>query len=457
MPVADFPGRRSWGYDAVLLFAPDRAYGHPDDLKGLIQEAHGRGLMVFLDVVYNHFGPHGNYLHRYAPAFFTDRHPTPWGKAVNFDDAGSRTVRDFFIHNALYWIREYHADGLRLDAVHAIADDSVPDILEELAVAVREEAEHEDRHVHLVLENDHNAAHYLTRDHKAHYTAQWNDDLHHALHVLVTGECDGYYADYADRPLWYLGRCLAEGFAYQGEPSSFRDRRPRGETSLALPPTAFVSFLQNHDQVGNRAFGERLVALAQAERLRAAVAIVLLAPSPPLLFMGEEFGAMSPFLFFCDFPPELAAQVRAGRQEEFARSDVFRTPDAQARIPDPNAMQTFQRSRLDWKRLERPPHRDWLALYRKLLQLRAREITPRLSGMAGSCASFELLGDQGLRVFWKLGDGSCLTLQCNLGPQLLCGVRWPQGAVLYAIGAQASPAAEDLGPWSVVWTLMPAR
>ena len=208
MPVADFPGRRNWGYDGVLPFAPDASYGRPEDLKALVDAAHARGLMVFLDVVYNHFGPEGNYLHRYAPQFFSERHRTPWGAAINFDGAGSRTVRDFFIHNALFWLEEYHFDGLRLDAVHAISDDARPDILEELATAVHAGPGRE-RHVHLVLENDHNAAHYLERDgagRPRHYVAQWNDDVHHALHVIVTGEREGYYADYADAPLRHLGQ-----------------------------------------------------------------------------------------------------------------------------------------------------------------------------------------------------------------------------------------------------------
>ncbi len=229
MPVADFPGARNWGYDGVLPFAPESSYGHPEELKDLVQTAHQKGLMVFLDVVYNHFGPEGNYLHIYTPQFFSKRHSTPWGAAINFDGPGSRVVRDFFIHNALYWLTEYHFDGLRLDAVHAILDGSDPDILLELAEAVHR-GPGKERHLHLVLENDQNAAHYFDRG----YRAQWNDDIHHALHVLLTGETDGYYQDYADRPVGYIGRCLTEGFAYQGEPSSYRGGVPRGELSRDL-------------------------------------------------------------------------------------------------------------------------------------------------------------------------------------------------------------------------------
>ncbi|HVS54835.1 MAG TPA: malto-oligosyltrehalose trehalohydrolase, partial [Casimicrobiaceae bacterium] len=315
MPLADFPGRRNWGYDGVLPFAPDASYGAPNELKRLIDAAHSRSLMVFLDVVYNHFGPEGNYLHAYAPQFFNPAHHTPWGAAINYDGAQSRTVRDFFIHNALYWLEEYRFDGLRLDAVDWIVDESSPDILVELAWCVREGPGAE-RHIHLVLENDRNEAHYLGRDGQQrplHATAQWNDDIHHAAHVVVTGEVDGYYADYAARPLWYFARCLTEGFGYQGEPSPYRGNIARGEPSVHLPSGAFVSFLQTHDQVGNRAFGERIGHVANPRALRSAVACILLAPSPPLLFMGEEFSASTSFLFFCDLGPELALAVTQGR------------------------------------------------------------------------------------------------------------------------------------------------
>src|SRR6202045_3375635 len=231
MPVADFPGRRNWGYDGVLPFAPDSTYGHPNDLKRFIQSAHDHGIMVLLAVVYNHFGPEGNYLNAYAPQFFTDRHRTPWGKAINFDGPESHAVRDFFIHNALYWLTEYRFDGLRLDAVPAILDDSPKHFLTELAEEVRKAIE-PDRCVHLILENEFNQSRYLQRTKQCRaelYDAQWNDDIHHALHVLVTGEKDGYYSDHSDRPLERLGRCLCEGFDYQGETSLYRNGHPRGE------------------------------------------------------------------------------------------------------------------------------------------------------------------------------------------------------------------------------------
>ncbi|MGH8668435.1 MAG: malto-oligosyltrehalose trehalohydrolase, partial [Burkholderiales bacterium] len=277
MPLADFCGRRNWGYDGVLPYAPDSRYGRPEALKALVQAAHQAGLMVFLDVVYNHFGPKGNFLHLYAPQFFTERHKTPWGAAIDF---GQRAVRDYFIHNALYWLEEYHFDGLRFDAVHAILDDSPTHILSEISEAARKTFP--GRQIHLVLENDHNQARYLG---PGKYDAQWNDDSHHGYHVLATGESDGYYAAYADAPAKHLARCLAEGFAYQGEVSPF-SREPRGEPSAQLALSCFVDFMQNHDQVGNRAHGERLSSLSDEKTLRCLSAILLLAPSPPLLFMG---------------------------------------------------------------------------------------------------------------------------------------------------------------------------
>ncbi|MCH5375760.1 MAG: malto-oligosyltrehalose trehalohydrolase, partial [Planctomycetes bacterium] len=311
MPVADFPGKRGWGYDGVLLFAPESGYGRPEKLKHFVEAAHERGLIVLLDVVYNHFGPEGNYLHAYARQFFTDRHKTPWGDAINFDGEHSGTVRDFFVHNALYWIEEFHLDGLRIDAVHAIRDDSERHFIAELCERVRAGPGRE-REIHLILENHENASELLPRGVDGTpllATAQWNDDFHHTLHTLLTSESDGYYVDYADAPLKHLGRCLAEGFAFQGDAYRFEDGRLRGQPSRELPPGAFVNFIQNHDQVGNRAFGERISQLTGPARLRAAISILLLAPSPPMLFMGDEFAAVQPFLFFCDFGPDLAASV----------------------------------------------------------------------------------------------------------------------------------------------------
>ncbi|MCU1270279.1 MAG: 1,4-alpha-glucan branching protein [Acidobacteriaceae bacterium] len=455
MPLASFPGERNWGYDGVLPYAPARCYGMPEELKHFVDTAHAKNLMVFVDVVYNHFGPEGNYLGLYAPQFFTDRHRTPWGQAINFDGPCSRTVRDFFIHNALYWLEEYHFDGLRFDAVHAIADDSRPDILTELADTVRTKfgAEH---HVHLVLENDNNSAHYLCREARVGsscYNAQWNDDIHHALHVLVTGEKDGYYSDYAKNPAWHLGRCLAEGFSYQGEGSAFRDGAKRGEPSRDLPSTCFVSFLQNHDQVGNRALGERITQLADAKALRLAMAILLLAPSPPLLFMGEEFGATTPFLFFCDFGPELASKVTEGRRSEFARFEQFNSPQAQQQIPDPNSKETFLRSKLDWESLKQEPHRNWLHFYRTLLTCRREKIVPLIKDIAPGRAKFEVLAPYALDVQWPLSKSGSLQLIANFGATALALRNRPDGALLYTTVEEHDPAWKEIPPLAAAWFL----
>lgn len=459
MPVSDFPGRHNWGYDGVLHFAPESRYGRPDTLKSLVQAAHERGLMVFLDVVYNHFGPEGNYLHLYAPEFFSAHRHTPWGAAINFDGAGSRTVREFFIHNALYWLEEFHFDGLRLDAVHAIADDSRPGILVELAERVRRGPGRE-RHIHLVLENDDNAVRYLTRRSDGSprwYDAQWNDDIHHGLHVLLTGEGDGYYADYVDRPAWYTARSLAEGFAYQGEPSAFRQGRRRGEPSAVFPPLAFVSSMQNHDHVGNRAFGERIDSLAPPEAVRAAAVMRLLAPSPPMLFMGEEFAACAPFQYFCDFKGDLARAVTEGRREEFARFERFSDRSTRVRIPDPNDPATFVRSRLDWERLLESGHARRRKFYKLLLRLRRERIVPRLRGIRGEVATFRVLDDKGIFANWRLGDGARLSLLANPTPVPLPlqDFEPPPGEPLYAQPDEfvTELAAHRLPPWGVAYFL----
>jgi len=451
MPVADFPGERNWGYDGVLLFAPDHTYGRPEDLKELVQAAHEKGLMVFLDVVYNHFGPEGNYLHLYASPFFKDEH-TPWGVAINYDAAHSRTVRDFYIHNVLYWLDEYRFDGLRLDAVHSIMDGSDPDILDEIAEAVRQGPGRE-RHIHLVLENDNNEARYLERPGR--FDAQWNDDIHHALHVLLTGESGGYYRDYADSPMRHLVRCLTEGFAFQGEPSMHRNSEPRGTPSAHLPATAFVSMLQNHDQVGNRAFGERLAAIADPRPLRAAISLTLLAPSIPLLFMGEEFGALTPFLFFCDFGRELAQAVTDGRRKEFAKFPAFNDPEARNRIPDPGHLDTFERSKLDWHSWEQPEHQSWFKLYKMLLDLRRMHIMPRLHGLEGGNATVRPVGERSVAIEWRLGDGSRLAVLANLGKSAVLDVAEPDAPLLFASedDIAASLTTGTLPPWSVAWTL----
>jgi malto-oligosyltrehalose trehalohydrolase len=442
MPLADFYGRWNWGYDGVLLYAPDAAYGRPDDLRALIDAAHQRGLMVFLDVVYNHFGPEGNYLGRYAPQFFTDAAHTPWGSAIDYDVP---QVRTFAIENALHWIANYRFDGLRLDAVHAIVKRGAPSILEDLSRAVGAFAEANDRLVHLVLENDDNASSLLDPQAPAargKYRAQWNDDFHHAWHVLLTGESRSYYRDYAEAPRRDVARTLASGFVYQGEASPHRGGAVRGEPSAHLPPSAFVSFLQNHDQIGNRARGERLDQLVPDQRgIEAALAVMLLAPSPPLMFMGEEWGAEQPFPFFCDFAGDLAEAVRTGRRKEFAEEYIAGNPDD---IPDPLSEQTFRSAVLDWSAREKPRHSRRLALVKRLLAVRREKIAPRLAGgVAPGEASF---AGSVLTAHWPV-DGGRLALVANLAPE---PARRAQGSPGMPIWGE--PASPDLPPWSVHWS-----
>ncbi len=440
MPLAAFPGRRNWGYDGVLPYAPAACYGTPDELKQFIDTAHSLGMMVLLDVVYNHFGPEGNYLYAYCPQFFNHAERTPWGAAINLDGAHSRTVRDFFVHNALYWIEEYRFDGLRLDAVHALKDRSTPDIVREIAHALQT-GPGADRQVHLVLENNRNEARYLERDPAGRpliAAAQWDDDVHHSLHVLISREADGYYADYAASPLEKLGRSLAEGFAYQGEYSPFRGRA-RGEISSQLPPAAFVSFLQNHDMVGNRALGDRVQGVADAALLPAAYACLLLAPPVPMLFMGEEFAASTPFLFFCNFGAELAQSVSEGRRREFKRFAAFADDAATSRIPDPNAESTFLASKLDWDQAALPGHREHLALIRELLQLRRQHLAPLLPKLT-QAGHYEIDGDV-LRLEWRLADGACWRLLAHFG-SAATAARLPAGKMVYSRGVLTATATQ---------------
>jgi maltooligosyltrehalose trehalohydrolase len=454
MPLAEFPGTRNWGYDGVQLFAPDASYGTPEDLKSLIDAIHERGLMAFLDVVYNHFGPDGNYLSLYAPDYFDPDQHTPWGAAVNY---AARPVRDVAIHNVLYWLEEYRFDGLRFDAVDRIIDTSEKHILVEIAETVRRTTP-KDRHVHLVLENDHNSARLLERDAEgrpAHYTGQWNDDIHHVYHHLLTGDAGGYYADYTKGAAGLLGKALSSGFVYQGEASAYREGARRGEPSSHLPPTAFVGFIQNHDQIGNRAFGARIADLAEHDAVKAMQAVLLLAPNIPLLFMGEEWGATQPFCFFTDFHDELADAVREGRRREFRKFPQFATDEARARIPDPNAETTFAASRLDWRVPEQPEHAEWLAYVRRLLKLRHEVIVPRLGGIAGEAGSYETWGDASLCVTWRMGDGRSLLLFANLCDREAEVRGSTEGELLF----EARPGlAQELWqgrmpPWAVVWLL----
>jgi 1,4-alpha-glucan branching enzyme/maltooligosyltrehalose trehalohydrolase len=441
MPIADFPGRWNWGYDGVLLYAPDSIYGGPDDLKALIDEAHLRGLMVLLDVVYNHFGPEGNYLGRYAPGFFRTAH-TPWGAAIDYR---SEETRAFVIGNALHWLDHYRFDGLRLDAVHAIIEPGARRMLADLSRAVGQLAAARGRSIHLVLENDDNAACLL--DPAAdppcgRYRAQWNDDYHHAWHTLLTGEDMGYYRDYADDPRRHLARTLGSGFAYQGEPSAHRAGKARGEPSRNLSPLAFVNFLQNHDQIGNRARGDRLTTQVDAKAMQAALSVMLLAPMPPLLFMGEEWGSRKPFPFFCDFHGELAEAVRKGRRAEFKQAYALHGNA----IPDPLAADTFRATKLDWETPSTGAGRERLAFVKDLLRTRRDQIVPLLAQVRFGAACFE--GDV-LTAHWHLGGGRTLVLLANLSA---CDNPRPDGcSSARPIWGGAVPA--QLPAWSVHWAI----
>lgn len=440
MPVAEFPGTRGWGYDGVLPYAPSHAYGTPDELKMLIDTAHGLGLMVFLDVVYNHFGPDGNYIARYAPSFFREERQTPWGAGIDFERP---EVRRYFIENALYWLEEFRFDGLRFDAVQAIGDDG---FLKEMSRAIR--GHFNGRHIHLVLENENNTASLLA----GRYDGQWNDDGHHILHHLLTGEADGYYIDYADEPAQRLARFLEGGFIYQGDHSVHKGD-VRGTPSGDLPPTAFITCIQNHDQVGNRPLGDRLITLTDPERLKAAIALLLLSPQIPMIFMGEEWGSRTPFLYFTDHAGDLAEAVREGRRREFKSFPGFSSPSARETIPDPNAASTFERSIPDMGKEETDP--IWRTYYADLLKLRHQHIIPNLRGTKSLGAA--LLGDKGAVARWKLGSGQVLTLAVNFADT---PVAWdlPQGSFLFATSLQtpADAATGALSARSLIALLEPA-
>jgi maltooligosyltrehalose trehalohydrolase len=441
MPLADFAGARGWGYDGVLWYAPDSAYGGPDDLKALIDEAHLRGLMVFLDVVYNHFGPEGNYLGRYAPQFFTEGH-TPWGSVIDYRVP---EVRAFAIGNALNWLAEYRFDGLRLDAVNTITEPGEISVLHDLSHAVGELAAETGRHIHLVLENGDNRASLLDAEQdpaSGKYRAQWNDDYHHAWHVWLTGENQGYYGDYP-KPLPKLARALGSGFIYQGETAAFWGGKQRGEPSGTLAPSAFVNFLQNHDQIGNRALGDRLEGLTDPKAIEAALAVTLLAPFIPMLFMGEEWGSQTPFPFFCDFEGDLAEAVRKGRRREYRWAYAKYGEE----VPDPLDAATFRSAVLDWESRTEPPGKTRLALVRELLATRRREIFPRLSGAAFGQAQ---AADSGLLTArWRMGDGTTLHLLANLSTAAIG--KGPDDTTGHAIWG--GEPGDLLPPWSVFWRL----
>lgn len=445
MPVAAFPGRFGWGYDGVLPFAPAPAYGSPEDLVDLVAAAHAHGLTIFQDVVYNHFGPHGNFLPGYAGAFFDPEAHTPWGAAIDFRRG---EVRRFFVENAMMWLEDYGFDGLRFDAVHAYHPDGLMPFVRELAEEVRPL---EPRPI-LVAENERNLSDILERGPDGAplaFHAQWDDDVHNALHAALTGEAEGYYAGYARDPVALLARGLSEGFAWQGEPDPLHEGRPRGQPSGHLTPAAFVVFLQNHDQVGNRPVGDRLTEILRHEPLEVARLLLLLSPQIPMLFMGEDFSSRTRFPFFCDFTGELGEAVRAGRKREFAAFAGF-----SREIPDPVSEETFRSAKLDWSAAEGPEGSAVRKVTRDLLSIRRAHLVPLLrSGFLGSARQ---VAGRAFRIDWSFADGRS-TIVANLAEE---AARLPAGAdappladaPLAAVGsAHRNDEALLLGPWSAAF------
>jgi maltooligosyltrehalose trehalohydrolase len=408
MPVADFSGGRNWGYDGVDLYAPSRAYGGPEGLRRLVDAAHAANLAVILDVVYNHLGPEGNYVHAVTGGqLFTDRHCTPWGDAVDYT---RRPVREFVIENALHWVHEYHVDGLRLDATHAIFDPSEPNVLQELAARVHASVP-QDRHTVLVAEDERNERRLITPAEAGGMGLDgvWADDFHHQLRRLIAGDHEGYYRDYTGTSA-ALATTMRDGWFYQGQHSANRGG-PRGTPAGDLPPPSFVHCIQNHDQVGNRALGDRLNHNVDLTVFRAASALLLVSPYTPLLWMGQEWAASSPFLYFTDHPEDLGKQVTEGRRSEFRGFSAFQDPDTWDRIPDPQSPETFLRSKLCWEERLEPPHAGVLRLYRELLALRSKD--PALSNRDRKSFAAVPLGDGAIALRRDAPDGNTLLLVAN--------------------------------------------
>lgn len=419
MPVAEFPGSRNWGYDGVSLYAPQSTYGGPDGLRRLVNACHKEGLAVILDVVYNHLGAEGNYLTEFGP-YFSDRHRTAWGDGWNLDGPESDEVRRYIVDNALYWITEFHLDGLRLDAADKIADQSARHILEEIVSAVRHQRRALGRRINLIAESDANDPRFIQTLDRGGYglNAQWTDDFHHAVHVALTGEQQGYFQDF--RGLETVAKALTNRFVNDGRYSPYRRRR-YGRSATHLPSDHFVVCIQNHDQVGNRPAGERLSALVPPEALRLGAAVLLLSPYVPLLFMGEEYGEVNPFLYFVSHSdPALVEAVREGRRREFS------TFGWSGHVPDPQAEATFTQSRLDWSRIARPAHSRLRALYADLLRLRRKE--PALRPAAASVSVSHDDSERWVRVGFS-APTSELVAVFNFGDQVRT-VSLPQPAAL---------------------------
>ena len=435
MPVAEFDGQFGWGYDGVDLFAPTRLYGTPDDLRRFVDEAHRLRLGVMLDVVYNHFGPAGNYLSQFSAEYTAKRHHTDWGEGINFDAAHCGPVREFFLANAGYWIDEFHIDGLRLDAVHAIVDDSADHILAAIGRKVRESAS--GRQTLVIAENELQDPRLLRPLEQGGYglDAAWNDDFHHAARVAMTGHAEYYYADYQGTPQEFIS-AIQWGYLYQGQWNA-RQQRPRGGPGFGLDGKQFVVFLQNHDQVGNSTHGQRGQELTSPDRFRAMTALLLLAPGTPLLFQGQEFGTTAPFLFFADHQTDLAKLVREGRHESLRSFPSLAGPDAADVLADPGNRRTFERSKLDWAERER--NAPTLALHRDLLRLRRED--PVFAAQRAERIRGAVVGPEAfvLRYFGEAADDRLLLI--NLGRDLdYCPATEP---------LIAPPPGSD---WRVVWS-----
>jgi malto-oligosyltrehalose trehalohydrolase len=443
LPLAHFGGQHGWGYDGVLLYAPHSAYGTPDDLKAFVDAAHAQGLSVVLDIVLNHFGPDGNYLPLLAPPSFHPEKQTPWGAAIAYDVA---PMRSYISDIPLYWLEEFHMDGLRFDAIDQIEDSSEKHVLIEIAERIR--AEITDRHIHLTTEDARNVTFLHERGEDGSvplFTGEWNDDFHNAAHALATGESHAYYQDFATEPAKIVARILAEGFGYQGEVSP-QTGEARGVASAGLPPVAFVDFIQNHDQVGNRAMGERLIELAGAEKTKVLLATLLLSPHIPLLFMGEEYGETNPFLFFTDFHGELAKAVREGRRREF-QDHAGHEHDA---VPDPNARSTFENSKLGWDKRDTEEGKAWLEFTARLLALRHEHIVPLIANAGGNTGEVLEAGEAFYTVAWTFPKGR-LGMAVNLSGTARDMPR-QKGEVIFAY----PDATDQLLPNTIVVTFEPA-
>ena len=439
MPVAEFPGERSWGYDPAALFAPAHAYGNPDALRAFVDTAHHLGLGVVLDVVYNHFGPAGAYAPVFSRRFLTDRHRSLWGDGINLDGEGSRHTRDFFIENALMWLHEYHLDGLRLDATHELADDGPRHFLAELTARVRGSVD--GRTVLLMAEDDRNLARLVLPESAGGMglDAVWADDFHHHLRRLLAGDHEGYFQDFSGT-VRDIATTVRQGWFYTGQHSRHRRER-RGSDPSALAPRQSVICLQNHDQIGNRAMGDRLTDVVDLAAYRAASALLLCAPATPLLFMGQEWAARTPFRYFTDHEPALGEAVTEGRRREFAAFAAFAVPEARARIPDPQARATFVSSRLNWREQRHEPHAGILRLYKSLIAL--RRVLPALRDARRDGFAVRAIDDATIALRRDAQDGEVLLLVVRLSGGGACVV---------------PPAFAEAAPrWSVVLTTEEAR